>query len=206
MSEAETQTQDTSGAEAKKTARPKIDIQMTDGRTVSFPEGSKAQKEVIILKDGSHALRFDFAHGGTLTLRMSEIPEDTKTQAAEHGLLQKMGDSYASKKVSAEDAFLAVEKIWSALKEGNWSVRSSEVGESLAGVGVLTVAISRVLNVPVETAKETLKGLSTKEQKVLKLDPEISAMIQTIERERLQNSGGIDLEAVRAKLLAGTQG
>lgn len=196
----ETNSNETS-AEAKKTARPKIDIQMTDGRIVSFPEGSKAQKE-----ETEGTLRFDFSHGGTLSLPLSDLPADIISKAAAHGLLQKLGDSYASKKVSAEDAFLAVEKIWSALKEGNWSIRSSEVGESLAGVGVLTVAISRVLNVPVETAKETLKGLSTKEQKVLKLDPEISAMIQTIERERLQNSGGIDLEAVRAKLLAGTQG
>ena len=191
---------------AKKPARQKFAVQMNDGRSVEFPEGTKAMKE-IVKGEGDAAeptgIRFDFAHGATFLASIADLPASILAQAAAHGLSQKLGDSYASKKLSAEDAVEAVQKIWEALKNGDWSIRSSEVGESLAGTGVLTAALSRVYNAPVEQVKEILKGMSAKEKQSLRVDPAISAEIQAIERERLTRSGGVDVEALKQRFALG---
>lgn len=190
----------------KKPARPKFKVAMNDGREVEFPEGTKALKEILKGEGESGdpiSIRFDFAHGATFVALLSDLPPAILAQAAAHGLSQKLGDSYASKKLSSEDAVEAVQKIWEALKNGDWSIRSSEVGESMAGTGVLTAALSRVYNAPVDQVKEILKGMSAKEKQSLRIDPSISAEIQAIERERLMRSGGVDVEALKQRFAMG---
>jgi len=183
-----------------KTTRPKFPVQMTDGRTVEFAEGAKAQKETILDENGlASAVRFDFSNGDTRTIVLNDLPSSILAQAVAHGISQKLGDSYASKKVSPDDAVQAIDKIVEALKNGDWSIRSSEVGESMAGIGVLTAACSKVYQISIDRAKEVLKGLTAKEKASLRVDPAVSAAIQAIEAERLAKSGGVDVDSVKAK-------
>ena len=182
-----------------KPARAKITVQMTDGRSVEFSEGSKASKGTIVTDGLPSAVRFDFVTGETRTIELSSLPAAILAQAAAHGISQKLGDSYASKKVGPDDAVQAIDKIHEALKNGDWSIRSSEVGESMAGIGLLTIACSQVYKCSIEQAKDTLKGLNAKEKASLRVDPAVAAAIQALEAARLAKSGGVDVDSVKAK-------
>jgi hypothetical protein len=196
MSENTTETEVETKAKA---ARQKVEVTMANGRVVSFSEGTKAQKELITEGDAVVGVRFDFVHGDSRELKLSDLPAALIAHAAAHGLAQKLGDSYASKKVGPEDAVQAIDKIIEALKNGDWSIRSADVGESMAGIGVLTVDCAQVYSVTIEQAKDTLKGFSTKEKAAMRAQPEIAAAIQKIEAERLAKSGGVDADALRAR-------
>lgn len=171
-----------------------IDVVMSDGRTVKFPENTKVKKEVLQDEKGvPTGVRFDFANGKTETITTEDaIKWGLYERYAVHGISQKHGDSYASKD-SVDDCYETFKETQLQCSQGKWTEGGGGGG---AGASVLLRALVEATGQPEEAVRATLSTLSQKEKLVLRGDPQLQPIIQRLEAEK---AGGVDRAAVAAK-------
>lgn len=198
----------------KKQEKPKISVQMKDGRTVEFPEDTKAKKAWIFehktpgqpLTDNREdardllqpvGVRWDFSNGETRTILLADLAALAPCFTA-HGVSQKGGDEYASEK-DVDDAVIAFDDLMDRLKKGEWSEQRG--GGGFGGASVLAKAISEVFGKSMEETRAFLRDLKPQEKMALRQTPELKPTIEKIEAEKASGTK-VDTAALLAKAKA----
>ena len=210
----------------KKKEKPKITVQMEDGRTVDFPEDTKAKKSWVYRSGGTAdgalteddetetkegdktvvtsnglpvGVRWDFVNGKTRTVLISDIPA-VQAQATCHGISQKGGDEYASEK-DVDDAVLAFDDLMDRMKgpNGKWTERRE--GGGFGGASVLAKAIMEIFKLDETQVREYLRGLKPQEKMALRQAPELKPTIEKLEAEKAAGAK-VDTKALLGKLQA----
>lgn len=202
----------------KKKEKPKISVQMEDGRTVEFPEDTKAKKawvyaqgnvaggaitddkeskvgENMVSNGKPIGVRWDFSNGKTRTVLVSEVAA-LSAEFTCHGISQKGGDEYASEK-DVDDAVLAFDDLMDRIKKGEWSERRE--GGGFGGASVLAKALQEVFKLEQEAVREYLRGLKPAEKMALRQAPELKPTIERLEAEKAQGAK-VDTTALLGKL------
>lgn len=220
FAEAEAQTSAGGAAtEAKaKKEKPRISVAMEDGRTVEFPEDTKAKKswvyrlggtadgqitddkeskqgDVLVSNGKPVGVRWDFSNGKTRTILLSDVSA-LMVEFACHGISQKGGDEYASEK-DVDDAVLAFDDLMDRIKKGEWSERRE--GGGFGGASVLAKALQEVFKLEQEAVREYLRGLKPAEKMALRQAPELKPTIERLEAEKAQGAK-VDTTALLGKL------
>lgn len=133
----------------------------------------------------TNELTLGFTSGESVSVKMSDFPDEIVHQLALHGLSQKATDATAGK--DPEESEERVRAVLSALQAGDWTVRGSG-GGSGGGAGRITLlveAVARIKNIEVEAAKDAVAALSEDQKKALQKAASVKAMVLTIKQERL---------------------
>jgi len=139
-------------APAKPKVKPEVtEVQMTDGRKVSFV--GKKQLLKTVLESEHPEVRFDFRNGETRTFR---VPRVLLHRFASHGASQKIGDECSGVE-KIDDMVLAVDDIIGRLDKGEWGA-ARKVGDSFSGASMVIKAICEVSKKSVEEVKAFLQG------------------------------------------------
>lgn len=210
--QAEAEAATTTGAATKKKEKPRISVTMEDGRTVEFPEDTKAKKVALVrvgeeirsadeVEDKSTidayvGVRWDFVNGKTRSILLADIALLKPGLIGCHGLSQKGGDEYASEK-DVDDAVLAFDDLMDRLKKGEWSERRE--GGGFGGASVLAKAIMEVFKLDETQVREYLRGLKPQEKMALRQAPELKPTIEKLEAEKASGSK-VDTKALLGKL------
>ena len=214
------------GGASKKKEKPKISVTMEDGRTVEFPEDTKAKKAWVYrvgnveggaLTDDKETttgegdakktvsngkpvgVRWDFVNGKTRTVLLSDVAP-LSAEFGCHGISQKGGDEYASEK-DVDDAVLAFDDLMDRLKKGEWSERRE--GGGFGGASVLAKAIMEVFKLDETQVREYLRGLKPQEKMALRQAPELKPTIEKLEAEKAAGAK-VDTSALLGKLKPAT--
>lgn len=170
-------TEETSNTEVAKSSKKVIEVlevQMTDGRVVTFPGKRKVQKETLIdasltlasdregeyglcLDEGAVSIRMDFRNGETRTI---PLPLSLLLQFAGHGAEQKFGDELASpadKPLSEADMVIAVDDLNAVIQSGKWGKGRATGGGSVSGASVVVQAICEATGKDLVTVKAYLQ-------------------------------------------------
>lgn len=199
-----------------KKEKPKVVVQMTDGRSVEFPEDTKAKKTILVAgSDGRTydkgdtppegvtlgspvGVRWDFSNGQTRAILLSEV-EPLRDHFTVHGISQKGGDEYASEK-DVDDAVEAFDDLRDRLLKGEWSERREG---GFGGVSVLAKAIAEVFGKTPEEVRAFLRDLKPAEKMALRQSAELKPVIERIEAEKASGSK-VDTGALLGKLTGAT--
>lgn len=139
-----------------KAAVERTEVQMDDGRKVSFAGKRQADKTVTVNADNTVTVQVDFRNGKSVALTTAQLAESVILQAIGHGLSQKIGDEYSGEK-EVDDMVLAAEEMVKRLLAGDWS-KAREAGDSFSGASVVIKAICEVTGKSVEAVKAFLQG------------------------------------------------
>lgn len=132
-------------------------------------------------------LTVGFASGSSMTVKMSDFPEEIVHQLAFHGLSQKATDATAGKDAEASEEH--VKAVIEALQAGNWTVRGSgSSGGSVGRVTLLAEAVARLKGITVAEAQAKIADLEDDQKKALQKAPSVQAAILEIKSERLAKS------------------
>lgn len=134
----------------------RTEIQMDDGRKVSFAGKRQADKTVEVNADNTVTVRVDFRNGKTVALTTGQLAESVILQAIGHGLSQKIGDEYSGEK-DVDDMALAAEDMVKRLLDGDWS-KAREAGDGFSGASVVIRAICEATGKDVDFVKKFLQG------------------------------------------------
>lgn len=146
---------------------------MSEEKKIKF-----AEKSIV---DGT--LTVAFGNGDTLSIALSDIPEELHADLALHGLSQKIGDAYAGAKGDYAFAFAAASKVAEQLKNGEFRA-SRGSGESKPRVSELAAAVSRVKDISLEEALTILENLDDDAKKAVRNHPQVKLAIQQIRLEK----------------------
>ena len=133
-------------------------------------------------------IRFTDSAKTVVGFNISDLPEDIRSQATCHGLVQKLGDSYASVDGDIAKAIDNVQAVLDELLLGNWSAER-EAGPRLKD---LYEAVRRVITAtgkPTPTdeqldAKYKTHVEAKKNRENAKATPQIQAQLAIIEKEK----------------------
>lgn len=120
---------------------------------------------------------FKFGNGTTISLDLSEIPEETQQDLMVHGALQKIGDSYSSAGGDFAFAQAAAEKVIENLKAGLWGAARTGSGESKKSVGELASAVAALQGKDVAEVALALEAASDDQRKAVRAHPAVKAKI-----------------------------
>jgi hypothetical protein len=150
---------------------------------------SKARIASVTVNTEAGTLSFNFAHGASLTVSLSDLSLDIRHRLAIHGLEQKIRDSYAGAS-SPDEAYGLASKTVDALRAGNWTVRGSseprpDSTEVLAQAVCAAAAAAGKLLDP-EAVKAKIRGLDRSALARLRSDPRVAAELARL-RGKSQN-------------------
>lgn len=140
-----------------------------------FEKASKAYNEE------AGEVRFEFANGNALVLRLTDVPETIRNHALAHGLLQKIGDSYAGAE-TVEEAFEAASETLDTIKNGDWKAARAGVG---AGGGDLIKALMAVTGNSEEACKKVVADADADLRKSMRKHPGVVAELAKMQAARL---------------------
>lgn len=126
-------------------------------------------------------VRFEFANGNSLAININDVPEAVKNHALAHGLLQKIGDSYAGAD-TVEDAYEAANDTLTTIKSGDWKAARAGVG---AGGGDLIKALAAVTGRTEEECKTVVAAADADLRKALRKQPQIAAELAKMQAAKL---------------------
>lgn len=156
-----------------------VAVKMTDGRTVSFGQRQKLDKELLVRDGLVYGVRFNFRNGESHILDLAKVPVATRAQLTGHGGSQKVGDECADLD-SIEDMIEAVVAMIERLYTGNWTAER----QGFAGQSILIEALIEVTKQTRDQVRAVLKTLTAKERSALKADATVKAIYDRIEAER----------------------
>lgn len=174
-------------------------VTMTDGREVEFVGKKRMLKETFITKDSETvtglSVRFDFRNGQTRTFDV--LASNLWAELAGHGAEQKIGDSTAGV-TDVEEMVLEVDSIITQLAGGKFY---AERGEGFSGVPALARAVheyqlAQGKDKSLEAVTEFVKSKTAAERSALKLHPQIKAILDRFEAEKVAKSGKVDASAL----------
>lgn len=206
-------------------ARPKteyLEVEMEDGRKVSFAGKRKLNKETLIddskiviegdvmqIQAGAVSIRMDFRNGTTRTF---PIPLGMLAKFAGHGAEQKYGDelaSPASNPLSEEDMVLAVEDLDKEIQAGNWGKGRSAGGGGVSGASIVVQAIMEATGKDLATVKDYLdKKIASTEGLTRRAlydsfrvaGTKTGIIIKRMEDEKLAKTAKVDADAALADI------
>lgn len=173
----------------KRPATAYTEVELTDGRKVSFAGKRKLLKATLIdeskvaidedngivqFERGAISIQMDFRNGQT---RLLELPLSLIGRFAGHGAEQKFGDELAapsSKPLSEDDMVLAIDSLYAIIQKGEWGKGRAAGGGGVAGAGIVIRAI-------VEASGKTIEEVKAFVEKKLASD-------DTLTRPALYNS------------------
>ncbi len=124
---------------------------------------------------------FKFANGEALVINVrSEIPAALYEQVVAHGLLQKIGDSYAGAE-TVEEAHKSAKATLEAIRTGEWASPREGVG---AGGGDLIKALVRIRGCTEEAARAVVMALDAEKRKAVQKIPAVAKALLEIAAER----------------------
>lgn len=126
-------------------------------------------------------VRFEFANGNSLTINVSEVIDSIKNQVIAHGLLQKIGDSYAGAE-SVEEAYESAAETLEMVKKGEWRAARTGVG---LGSGDLAKALAVVTSKTEDECRAVIAGLDADQKKGLRKHPAIGAELAKMQAAKL---------------------
>jgi hypothetical protein len=182
--------------EATKTPE-KRKITMSDGRVVEFGQKQRLVKTSNIADDGTITGRFDLDNGKTIDFT---VPSSLLSRFAEHGMLQKIGDSIAGEK-DTDDAFESMSDLVKRLSNGEWTQARQAGGFS--GVSILIQALVEASGKSVEEIKAFLENKSQAEKLALRKSNTLAPIITRLEAEKAAKSTktpAIDGDALLAEI------
>jgi hypothetical protein len=150
------------------------------------------------------ALTLSFINGKRLTLDMGALAPEIVTQAAMHGLKQKLVDAAAisrdpanGKAATIDTKFDAIQEVLNRLLAGEWNKRREGGGQT---GGLLKRALLEMYadrKTP-EQITEYLDGKSDKEKAALRKNPKVAEIIERLRAADAKDAGedsGVDLLA-----------
>lgn len=126
---------------------------------------------------------FAFGDGEKLTANVSEFSEEIKFELMMHGMMQKVGDSYASAKGNYEAAKKAARAVIDQLANGQWTA-SRATGEAKPKTGELVEALAAIKGIDVSTVAAAVEKASDEQKKVWRRHPAVAAKIAELRAER----------------------
>jgi hypothetical protein len=112
--------------------------------------------------NGTGLAYFQFGNGTKLEINVNELSDEIRQELMFHGLMQKVGDSYAGAKANYAEGIASAQKVIDQLIAGEWAAKRA-AGEGKPRVGELAEAIARVKGVAIEKAAAAV-AKATKEQ------------------------------------------
>lgn len=122
----------------------------------------------------------EFVDGKKVSIDIGNLPEAVRERALAHGIMQKLGDSYAGA-LSVADAFASCEQVATNLEQGVWNAGRAT---GTAKGGILVEALARATGRTVEEAAKVLADMPDDKQKELRKHPEVRAAEAHIRAER----------------------
>lgn len=125
-----------------------------------------------------NAVTISFIDGTKIEMGLSDMPDNMTDRLAIHGLLQKLGDSYAS----ADDVPSAIERCQSvaeALRRGEWTV-----GRASTGGTILAEALAKATGRTVEDATAAIAKLSDADKAAMQKHPAVKSALAEIRAAR----------------------
>lgn len=189
----------------------RTEVQMDDGRKVSFAGKRQADKTVTVNPDKTVAVRIDFRNGKTVSVVSSALSEDILLQAIGHGLSQKIGDEYSGEK-DVDDMVLAAEEMVKRLASGDWAA-ARQAGDGFSGASVVIRALCEVTGKSVDEIKaflnNKLEQAKAKGEKLTRNDlytsfrnptSKTGAVIKRLEEEKLSKAAKVNSDDLLAEL------
>lgn len=204
----------------EKTAKPKaevLEVEMTDGRKVSFAGKRKVLKETLIdeskiavdqgivqFEPGAVKVRFDLRNGQTRTF---DLPLGLIAKFAGHGGEQKYGDELASpadKPLSEDDMVIALEDLDSRIQRNEWRVQREGGGGGVSGASIVVKAIMEASRKDLEFVKaflqkkiDTTAGLTRRALYDSFRAPgtRTGVIIERMEKEKLSKTAAVNADA-----------
>ena len=133
---------------------------------------------------GADCLVANFNGAGEVTIDFSRIPQEIWNLAAQHGLKQKLGDSYAGA-ANAYEARESFELVAERLMSGNWNKPTESTGGQ-SEAKLLEEAVARATGKAIEVVQAKLDEMDKESQKALAKQTQVAAAIQEIKAERAQ--------------------
>lgn len=178
------------------TTEKQITTVQADGKTYTFSERAKVQKDSAILEDGTLQVKFVFKNGEVRTFVM-EQGHALLAKAALHGLNQKFGDAFAGVD-DVEDMVDTFEDVAKTLDAGDWTEKRS--GEGIAGTSVLAQALMAVTGKSKDEIKAFLSPLDASTKMALRNSEPIATKVREIEAAKKKPSKSIDVSGLLAGL------
>lgn len=176
----------------------KIQVTMTDGRTVGFGKKQRLLKESIVEGD-SVSTRLDFVNGETRTFT---IPASLFGRFAAHGAEQKLGDAIAGE-TDIGDAILSVDDLMARLANGEWT--ATRVSGGFAGTSILAQALMEASGKDRTSIMEYLGTKSQADKLALRRSVQLKPIIDRLEAEKAKTSkSNVDTDALLGELGLGT--
>lgn len=174
----------------------KIDVTMTDGRTVQFNKKQKLVKTSELDDNGNFvSLRLDFVNGET---RIFTPPPSLLGRFAAHGAEQKLGDAIAGEN-EIDDAVLSVDDLIGRLNNGEWT--QTRAGGSFAGTSILLRALVEASGKTNEEIKAFLEGKTQAEKMALRRSDKIRPIVERLEADKAKNTkSSVDTDALLGDL------
>ena len=189
----------------------RTEVQMDDGRKVSFAGKRQADKTVTVNPDNSVVVRIDFRNGKSVSVNSAQLAEGILLQAIGHGLSQKVGDEYSGEK-DVDDMVLAAEEMVKRLTSGEWGAtraagdgfpRASGVIRALCEVTGKTVdEIKAFLQKKLDDAKAKGEKLTRNDLYTSFRNPtsKTGVVIKRLEEEKLAKASKVNSDDLLAEL------
>lgn len=152
-----------------------------------------------------------FTNGDVVEAKLDELSPEIQTRLALHGLMQKLGDSYAGVKDDVAVAAARAKNVLQNLMAGDWTKAATGGG---GGVSDLVKALSEITGEAIELCVEIVDSLSKKDKAELRNQQQVAVILARYAQERaeaklakLRESGGdakapFDLGALMEKAAA----
>lgn len=140
---------------------------------------------------------FSFGNGKSLSVDVAQLNEEMRTRLMFHGLLQKVGDSYAGAKGDYSKAIESAQGVIEQLLGGEWRAARGEGGTG-PRLGELAEAISEIKGIPLEEARAAVdtaaalqgtddeKKAGAEKLKAWRAHPKIKAVIASQKARKAQ--------------------
>ena len=127
--------------------------------------------------DGT-VVRIEFVNGKSVEIDVDKLPTEIRARAIVHGIMQKLGDSYAGAD-GPSDGYDRCRSIADAITAGNWNQ-----GRTATGGTLLVEALAKVAKRTVEEAAAVLAEMEDDQRKAVSNHPDIKAAMAVIRAER----------------------
>lgn len=132
-------------------------------------------------EDGS--AEFKFGNGTVVSVNVNDFDEEIKFNLMMHGLMQKIGDSFAGAKGDYAIGVGSAEKVIAQLQAGQWTA-SRASGEAKPKTGELVTALANLKGLEPEVVAVAVEKATDEQRKAWRKHPAIAAEIARMRAEK----------------------
>lgn len=123
---------------------------------------------------------FEFANGERLAITLEAVHANNRDRALAHGLLQKIGDSYAGAE-SVDEAVESARSVIDMVSAGEWTAAREGIG---SGGGDLIKALIEVTGRDEDTVRKVVLDMDDDHRKATRAIPAVKAVLLRLSAER----------------------